>query len=280
MKKLISLLSILIIITAFFAVPSLAYEDGDTVTTLSSLINGKASQGSVYSETALGDIASSALLYVSGADAAIVCGGDLHAVLAAGDVTWADILAVFPDNKKVATCKVTSAQLFAMLEHGIGYVVIGEDEKTDKEASAFDGFPQVAGITMEYDVSAEPGKRIKYAYIGDRAVAKYDHQTVFTICATEEMLSGGFGYDAYDYEPMEEGLADCLARFLKEGEYTASTVSSRRMVTLGTVDTPLIPRGVLFMVGLFICLCCYISSKARRRAAPDRSLNSYIDPNR
>lgn len=280
MKKTIGLLSLILSLILFLITPVMAYEDTDVICSLSSLIKGERTQGSVYQETALGDLAADALKFVSGADAAVVCGGDLRAVLAAGDITWQDVNNVFSDNKNIATATVSAAWLYQMLETGVGNGLLGEDEKTDTEASAYDGFPQIAGITLEYDMSDLPGRRVKYAYVGETALNRNDQTTLFTICATEEMLKGGFGYEAVSYESLDMGLADSLADFLKGGEFTATTISGKRMTVLGTRDNPLIPRGVLFMVGLFICLCSYIASKAKRRAAPDRSLNTYVDPNR
>ena len=51
------------------------------------LLAGINAPGSEVSETALGDAAADAARYISGADAAIIPGGDIRANLRGGDVT-------------------------------------------------------------------------------------------------------------------------------------------------------------------------------------------------
>lgn len=282
MKNFVRIIFSMAILTSIVLTPALAYEQDDVVCDIASLVKGNVSQGADVRETALGDVASDALLHASGADIAIVNGGELKSNLLAGACKWSDILSVFQENKNIAVAEVTSAQLWNLLEYGIGFTVLGADEKTDSKASAFAGFPQVAGIAFEYDTTAPVGERIKYILVGDAKVEakKDDMETTFTLCATEFMLSGGYGYDSYEYESLDAGLADALAEYLKLETLNAATIAANRITTLGSKDQPLIPRGVVFLIGLFGCMCCFCFSKVKKKAAPDRTLFSYIDPNR
>ncbi|MBE6017347.1 MAG: hypothetical protein E7233_07035 [Lachnospiraceae bacterium] len=281
MKKTVLITTIAIIFFLLVLQQStFAYDEGEVICTISSFITGVKSQGALYSETALGDFAADALREAGKTDIAVVNGGDLIHVLDQGPVTYGEVVDVFTENKPVAIAVVTAEDIWDMLEHGVENIVLGEDEKTDKEASVFDGFPQISGIRTQYDIAAPKGSRIKYLYIGEVPYNRHDSYSTFTLCATEEMLSGSYGYKVLEYESTGKGLADCLADYLKSGDHTASTVSTDRIKVQGSKDKPLFPRGVLFLVGLFLCLCSYLISKAKRRADPDRSLNSYVDPDR
>lgn len=280
MKSLLRIVFSVVVLTFVVMTPAMAYEDNDVVCNVNSLIKGNVSQGANTTETALGDIAADALLNAGDADVAIVNGGELKSNIFAGTCKWSDILGVFEENKNIAVAEVTSAQLWNLLEHGIGFTVLGADQKTDSEASAFAGFPQVAGIEFEYDPTAPVGERIKYILVGGTEVKKGDTETTFTLCATEFMLSGGYGYDSYEYASLNMGLADALAEYLKSETLSATTIASERITTLGSNDEPLIPRGVVFIIGLFGCMCCFLFNKAKKKVDPDRTLYSFVDPNR
>ena len=70
-------------------------------------------------ETNLGNLCSDALRVVTGAEISFVNGGGLRAPMAAGDVTFNDIFAVFPFNNQVVTAEVTGQILLDMLEMAV-----------------------------------------------------------------------------------------------------------------------------------------------------------------
>lgn len=243
-----------------------AREAADVIGTVDSVIRYSEEPGSEYIETPLGDAAADALRYVSGADVAIVNGGELVSNLQPGICTWADVLAVFEENKQIGIANITPAQLWKILEHGVSYLVLGGDEKTSTEVSGFKGFPQISGIIFKYDISAPSGERIQYILWNDEPLEQDDDLTNITICATIQMLEGGYDYPKVEYESLDMGLADALAQYISANGtiYVPEDVSERHS-TIGTYDKPLISRAVVFIVALCGCIIAYSTSKIKKK---------------
>ena len=89
-------------------------------------------------ETNLGDLIADAFLARSGADVAIVCGGNIRKSIPRGDITMKDMLVTLPFGLRVCTVEVTGQQILDALEWGARNVP-GENG----------GFMQVAGMTYE-----------------------------------------------------------------------------------------------------------------------------------
>ena len=97
-------------------------------------------------ETNLGDFCADALLALSGADVAFVNGGGIRVDLKSGDVTYNDIVNVFPFGNVICVIEATGQQIADALEWGASAL---PDENG--------GFLQVAGLTYEIDVSVKSG---------------------------------------------------------------------------------------------------------------------------
>ena len=89
-------------------------------------------------ETNLGDLTADAFLARSGADVAIVCGGNIRKSIPRGDITMKDMLVTLPFGLRVCTVEATGQQILDALEWGARNVP-GENG----------GFMQVAGMTYE-----------------------------------------------------------------------------------------------------------------------------------
>lgn len=242
--------------------PALAAEDGETVGTVETLIRGNTGNGSAVEETDLGDVTADALAAVSGADVAIVNGGELRANLQAGQRTRSDIAAVFEENRTLAVADVTAAQLWSILEYGVSFAALGEDLKIDAEQSEFAGFPQVSGLWFQYDLSAPVGERVTSVELDDgRALAREDGETHLTLCATEYMLSGGYGYESVACERLDLGLADALAEYIGGGAVIQP--SGSRIRTIGSYDRPLISRVTVFLVAFVACVIALCAGKIK-----------------
>lgn len=245
---------------------ALAYEGTDEIGVVDTLIRYSEEPGSEYIETPLGDVTADALRSVSGADVAIVNGGELFSNLQAGPCTWDEVNAVFRENREIGVAEITPAYLWKILEHGVSYLTLGSDEKTDLEVSAFQGFPQISGITFKYDISALPGERIQYVLVNDEPVARDDSTTKITLCATVFMLEGGYGYPTAEYESLGLGLADALAQYIREaGTLCMPDDVSQRHDTIGSYDKPLISRGTVFLIAFVGCVIAYSVSKMKSK---------------
>jgi len=93
-------------------------------------------------ETNMGDFCADAFRLVTGADIGFMNGGGIRADIAAGDVTFNDILSVFPWNNRVCVIEATGQQIVDMLE--LSARAYPEEDGT---------FQHVSGITFEFDGS-------------------------------------------------------------------------------------------------------------------------------
>lgn len=94
-------------------------------------------------ETNLGDLCADAYRSAMGADVGFVTADMLCGELPAGDVTYGDVLAVFPYEKEVCLAEVTGRQIMDALE--FAYMEAGEGNSGR--------FLQVSGLTCEIDTS-------------------------------------------------------------------------------------------------------------------------------
>ena len=164
------------------------------------------------SQCAFGQRVASALLAAThGADLAIMNGGGLRSGLRAGPITLGDVLDALPFGNTLATVSLTGADLRAALEHGLGLVGRG-------------GFPQVAGVRLEWSAVRPAGDRITQLEVRgpDGAWAEVNPSRRYLL-ATNSFLRGGGddyvvlrdrGIDPYDAGP---GVAELVAAALAAG---------------------------------------------------------------
>ena len=260
------------IICLLLEISALATPGNEIVGTVDTLIRENTGYGSAIEETALGDVTADALGFVSGADVAIVNGGELLCNLQAGQRTRSDIEAIFKENRMLAVAKVTAAQLWDILEYGVSHAVLKEDQKIDTELSAFQGFPQVSGLWFKYDLSAPVGERVIYVELADGSVLlKNDEETHITLCATEYMLSGGYGYESVEYESLGLGLVDALEEYMGSATLTEPS-GSARIRTIGSNDEPLISRTTVFIVAFAACIIMICAHEIKDRLRGENEL--------
>ena len=151
-------------------------------------------------ETNLGDFCTDAYLYSTGADIALMNGGGIRQDIAAGDVTYGDIIKVHPFGNQVCVVRATGQQIVDALEWG-AHAVSGE----------FGGFLQVAGIRYEIDLSVPSGcvtdenglfvgvegeYRVKNVFVGDEPI---DPNKYYTVAGTDyTLINHGDGHTAFE----------------------------------------------------------------------------------
>ena len=150
-------------------------------------------------ETNLGDLCADAYRAVTGADVAMVNGGGVRASIAAGEVTYGDIISVHPFGNEVCMVETTGAQILDALEMGCS-ALPGE----------FGGFQQVSGLTYEIDMNVDSSveldengmfvgvtgeRRVKNVYVGDEPL---DPEKTYTLASHNYMLkNGGDGFNMF-----------------------------------------------------------------------------------
>ncbi len=151
-------------------------------------------------ETNLGDFCADAFLRLTGADIAVVNGGGIRTNIARGDVTYGDIIDVFPFGNQVCVLEVTGSQILDALEWGARDI---PDESG--------GFLHVAGMSYEIDVSVPSGcvadesgmcvgiegeRKVKNATVGGEPI---DPDKTYTLAGADYvLLLNGGGQTAFD----------------------------------------------------------------------------------
>ena len=151
-------------------------------------------------ETNLGDFCADAVLRQTGADIAVVNGGGIRTNIEKGDVTYGDIINVFPFGNEICVIEATGQQILDALEWGVRDI---PDESG--------GFLHVAGMAFEIDVSVPSGcqadedgmcsgiegeRRVKNATVGGDPL---DPEKTYTLAGCDYvLLFNGGGQTAFD----------------------------------------------------------------------------------
>lgn len=232
----------------------LAREPDALIGEVAELLQGTNEPGAEISGQPLGYAAADALRAAAGAELAIVNGGDLAHNLQGGEATWADVQAVFYEDREVGLAEVTPAQLKSLLEAALSNLVTGEDDCLILEQSKHPGFVQPGGFTYEADGSAAPGDRVRAIELASgQTLDLTDDETVYTLAASCYMLSGGYEMPAISHEPLGFTLAEALADAISAGTLTA--VADERVTIVGTADSRIIdlfPIGIIILAAVLI----------------------------
>lgn len=193
----------------------------------------------VYQQTDIGCAAADAVRAASGANLAIVNGGDIANYLPGGNVSTEDVENVFSVDREIAVAEISPARLKEILEISVEHAVIGENFYIDNTASAFEGFAQISGFTFTFDVSAPAGERVTKAALADgTALNLTDEETSLTLAASTYMLSGG-----YDYPQLEHSLTGLMFSEALEASVAAGTAlapEGERISVIGSNDNSIV----------------------------------------
>ena len=132
-------------------------------------------------ESELGNLTADALRQATGADVAMVNGGNLRTGLPAGKITKGAVLDVFPFNNRVLTLAVDGKTLKSMLELSVQYL-----------PAAFGGFLDVSGMTFTVDTKAPAGQRVSEVKVQGQPLAESKN---YTVAVNDFTAFGGDGYE-------------------------------------------------------------------------------------
>ena len=233
MKKL----CIFLLLTSLLMAPVSALEDTAVAGTGTDAFYGNESISALSGETGIGGLCADAARTTSGADIALLNSGDIGGNLVGGEITYGDCKRIFNEDRTLAVITVSPARLKDILEVGVSHIVMNEEEMIDREVSAWGGFPQISGFEFSYDVAALAGSRVHEITMDGVVLDLTDSTTQITLCATEYMLSGGWGYgEAGGGEPVGCTLSEALFRHIRrEGTVTPPT-SLDRIRSRGSKD--------------------------------------------
>ena len=222
-----------------------------------------------YAQSELGSVCADAFRVCANADIALVNVGDLGDDLVQGEVTAQDIRDILPYDRELAVAQVTPRQLFELLEHAVSKVVLDmETEYVDEETSRFDGFCQISGIALRYDVSAPAGQRILEVKLPDETLlSPEDDTTLLTLCASGFMLEGGYGFPETEAELLGITQTEAMADHVSEHR-ALPTEDLERIVFVGARQTAflgVISREIIFVAALLLCVLLALNGTKLKR---------------
>jgi len=131
-------------------------------------------------ESNLGNLVADAVIKGSGADIAIVNGGDIRASLEPGDITVGDIIKVLPFANYLVVKEIKGKDVVAALEHG-----------TSSYPEPKGGFPQVGGMSYKIDLSKPVGQRVTDVRVAGEPI---DPEKIYKLAITDFLAAGGDEY--------------------------------------------------------------------------------------
>ena len=183
------------------------------------------------SETNLGDLCADAYRAVTGADIGFCNGGGIRADIAAGDITYSDIISVQPFGNEICMVEATGQQILDALEMGV----------MDLPAES-GGFQQVSGISFEIHTyldssvqldadgmfhSVDGEYRVKNVKVNGEDL---DPEKTYTVASHNYMLkNGGDGFNMFQNcnMPLEDIMLDNQALIQYVTEDLGGTVGEQ-----------------------------------------------------
>lgn len=197
-------------------------------------------------ESALGNALADALVYATGADAAVFPGGMLGDDILPGAQTEASVLRVLPTDSRIVIAELNAAQLKALLENGVSRIVLDPAEKIDREASAFAGFLQVSGVSFRYDATGFVGDRVDD--LRDPEGRLLDEQRLLRVAMPAEVAQGAYGGEAVAAEAAGVTARECLVAWIEANDPVSVPHDGRiriRGSTEQTIYTEYMPLWIL-----------------------------------
>ena len=156
-------------------------------------------------ESNLGQLATDAMLDLTGAQMAITNGGGIRASIEAGDITMNDMVTVFPFGNTIMVKEMKGIDIQAALEYG-----------TSEYPNEKGAFPHTAGITFTLNAAAEAGNRVSDIKIEGEAL---DLEKMYTVATNDFMAVGGDGYNMFTAYPIKaeyNTLMDTLLSYVEK----------------------------------------------------------------
>lgn len=132
-------------------------------------------------ESELGDFIADAFRWRTGADIAVIHGGSIRADLPAGNVTYGNVIGIFPFGNQLQVIEIQGEKIREMLEHSVSTY-----------PDTFAGFLQVSGLRFDFSPNNPAENRVGEIFVNN---APLDENKIYTLATTDFLLEGGDGYD-------------------------------------------------------------------------------------
>ncbi|MCR5487054.1 MAG: bifunctional metallophosphatase/5'-nucleotidase [Lachnospiraceae bacterium] len=181
------------------------------------------------SETNLGDLAADACRFASGAEIGLINGGGIRDNILKGEITYGDLMQVYPFGNEIIMKKLTGQQIMDALEYSVSSAPV-----------EYGGFLQVSGLTFDVDLDKDPQvqRDTEGMFTGfgseERRVSNIkvngedlDPEKTYLTASIEYLLGQcGNGYSMFTGEKEEmEGFLDDLSSLIRYLESMGGKVS-------------------------------------------------------
>ncbi len=203
-------------------------------------------------ETALGNFCADAYRAVTGAEISVINGGGLRAALPAGDITYADIMALHPYGNNICVVYATGEEIADALEFACRFSSLDEGGEPVGENG---GFLHVSGLTFTVDtatpsgvvtdgngmfVSVEGTRRVRdIMTVGeDGTEVPLDRQKTYTLASFDFILQDcgdGFTMFADNEYALRLGQFDYESVIAYLATFEDKTVPARYVATEGRI---------------------------------------------
>ena len=188
----------------------------------------------------LGNVITDAYLLATGADIAFENAGGIRASIAAGTVTYGDVINVSPYGNYVVTKKLTGAQIKEMLESSLtiqkNCIVANDSGEWDAWPNDSGSYLQVGGITVRFDPAQPAGERVLSV---QKDGQELDDTKEYTV-AVNNYLAGSDSYPQLA-DAAEVGEYSCceelLIQFFEQGSDAVTASAAKQNMIQTTKET-------------------------------------------
>lgn len=191
-------------------------------------------------QTNLGNVITDAYLLATGADIAFENAGGIRASIAAGTVTYGDVINVSPYGNYVVTKKLTGAQIKEMLESSLtiqkNCIVANDSGEWDAWPNDSGSYLQVGGIIVRFDPAQPAGERVLSV---QKDGQELDDTKEYTV-AVNNYLAGSDSYPQLA-NAAEIGEYSCceelLIHFFEQGSDAVTASAAKQNMIQTTKET-------------------------------------------
>ena len=191
-------------------------------------------------QTNLGNVITDAYLLATGADIAFENAGGIRASIAAGTVTYGDVINVSPYGNYVVTKKLTGAQIKEMLESSLtiqkNCIVANDSGEWDAWPNDSGSYLQVGGIIVRFDPAQPAGARVLSV---QKDGQELDDTKEYTV-AVNNYLAGSDSYPQLA-NAAEIGEYSCceelLIQFFEQGSDAVAASAEKQNMIQTTTET-------------------------------------------
>ncbi len=204
-------------------------------------------------ETTIGNLCADSYRAISGADIALVNGGGIRADLPAGDITYADMLAVHPYGNTLCVTRATGQEIIDALEFACRATLAETSEKNNAVGES-GGFQQVSGLKFTIDtkvkssvvsddrgmfVSVSGERRVKDVYVlKDGKYAAIDPNEFYTVASNNyiiKLCGDGFNMFSDNELIIDEGILDYQVLTTYITDYLNGQMGTKYSATEGRI---------------------------------------------